>query len=74
MRNEEEGRRAAPLDLTGSHHIFYLTSTIHLQSIHLVIQKEMPRLMGCGSGLGERDRDRDRKKQEEEGVICAVHA
>lgn len=58
MRNEEEGRRAAVLDLTASHDVFYLTSTIHLQSFHLVIQKGMPRLVGCGAGWGERDRDR----------------
>lgn len=62
MKNEEEGRRAAVLDLTGSHDGFYLTSTNHLQSIHLVIQKGMPRLVGCGTGEGERDRDRNRRE------------
>lgn len=67
MKNEEEGRRAAVLDLTGSHDGFYLTSTNHC--IHLVIQKGMPRLVGCGTGDGERERGRERG-----GGVCAVHA
>lgn len=58
MREEEGGRRADVLDLTGSHILFYLTSTAHLQSTHQGDAK------ACGEG-GRAGGDRKTHRQRE---------
>lgn len=55
----EEGRRAEVLDLTGSHVLFYLTSTIHLQSLHLVIQGRCQGLWCVEQEMGRQRRQKE---------------